>query len=93
MPPSVPEDTSSFGEEVGRFPHGTHVEGSVPRGVLANPSDPYGAWSTDAATGAAPKARLSLVDFGGYNNQGNYTFGTMVSPESSYLTVRAVPVL
>ncbi|KXZ46205.1 hypothetical protein GPECTOR_46g274 [Gonium pectorale] len=41
--------------------HGTHTSGSVAGAVLSG-SDPYGPYNTDAATGAAPRARLSMVD-------------------------------
>ncbi|KXZ46202.1 hypothetical protein GPECTOR_46g271 [Gonium pectorale] len=41
--------------------HGTHTSGTV-AGAMLSGSDPYGPYSTDAATGAAPRAKLSMVD-------------------------------
>ncbi len=83
---------SSFGEEARddpyRFPHGTHVSTSVAGARLASLADPYGRWSTDAATGSAPKALLSLVDMVGYAASGAYSFPLPVLPESTYFPVR-----
>ncbi len=64
--------------------HGTSVAGCVAGAVLAS-EDATGATVLDEATGAAPRARISLVDLS------NDTVGSMVLPfniADNYLEVR-----
>lgn len=77
MPPSL------FGDEDG---HGTHTAGSVAGAILQDPSNAAGSpFVPDTAVGAAPRARLSLCDFGGaYTVQGQYK--DFIDPPEPYST-------